>query len=128
MRIYPAIILNEPYISQVYYGIKTVETRMRRLSQLTGDVVFCCDKGILKGSTFAGKAVCLVNVGEMRAMTDHDAKAACIENAPGRIAYPLSNLRHFSYMFDVKDYAVTRNWQGIFQLQVPDFVEIINLK
>lgn len=119
-----AIILNEPYANFVKQGIKTIETRMRNLSKLKGDIVICCDKGKSKGSYNAGKAICIVKSEGARAMVDQDATAACIGNVPGRYAYPLSDLRHFSYDFNFVDYAVTKNWQGIFQIRIPDFVEI----
>lgn len=119
-----AIILNEPYANFVKQGIKTIETRMRNLSKLKGDIVICCDKGKSKGSYNSGKAICIVKSEGARAMVDQDATAACIGNAPGRYAYPLSDLRHFSYDFNFVDYAVTKNWQGIFQIRIPDFVEI----
>jgi hypothetical protein len=125
-RVYNAIILNEPYADWVKTGKKTIETRMRRLN-LKGDTVFCCDKGLSKGSKNAGKAICLVEVLDSRPMEDEDAEAACIENIPGRVAFPLTNLRHFSYDFNFTDYAITRNWQGVFKIRIPDFVQIIKL-
>lgn len=125
MRVYNAIVLNEPYAGYVKEGKKTIETRMRNLSKLVGDIIICCDKGKSKDSPNAGKAICIVNSEGGRPMKDEDAEAACIQNIPGRIAYPLKDLRHFSYEFNFIDYAVTKNWQGIFQLQIPDFVEII---
>jgi hypothetical protein len=124
-RIYNAIILNEPYASKVKDWVKTVETRMRNLSKLVGDIVICCDNGKSAGSPNAGKAICIVNSEGARVMVDEDAEAACIENVHGRYAYPLSDLRHFSYDFKFTDYAITKNWQGIFQIRIPDFVEII---
>jgi len=130
-REYNAIILNEPYANYVKQGKKIIETRMRRLSKLYGDIVICCDKGKSKGWKNYGKAICIVNVMGARPMEDRDAEAACIENAPGRYAYPLQNLRHFSYDFNFTDYVVLEpgkknaNWQGVFKIRIPDFVEII---
>ena len=100
---------------------ETIETRMRRFSHL-GDIIICCDKGKSAGSKNAGKAICLVNIVECRTMTEDDVEAACIECVPGRKAYPLKDLRHFNYNFNFTDYAVTKNWQGIFMLRIPDFV------
>ena len=122
-RIYDAVILNEPYLEWVKRRKKTIETRMRRLN-LSGDTIFCCDKGRSAGSKNAGKAVCMAFVEPCRPMTDEDMEAACIENVPGRMAFPLSNLRHFSYDFNFIDYAITKNWQGVFKLKIPEFVTI----
>src|ERR1051326_8653104 len=91
-RIYPAIILNEPYADWVKKGKKKIETRTRLLTKLVGDVVFCCDKGKSKNSENAGNALCIVSVESGRLMRDKDQEDACIENAIGRYAYPLSNL------------------------------------
>lgn len=124
-RVYNAIILNEPYASKVKERIKTIETRMRRLSKLVGDIVICCDKGKSAGSQNAGKALCIVTSEGARIMTDDDEKAACIECVSGRYAYPLKDWRYFSYDFKFTDYAITKNWQGIFQIRIPDFVTII---
>lgn len=104
--------------------IDLIETRMRILSQLKGEVIICCDKGKSKDSPNAGKAICMVHSEGARVMTDDDVKAACIGNIPGRYAYPLHGLRHFSSEFNFTDYAVTKNWQGIFKLRVPDSVMI----
>lgn len=124
IRIYPAIILNEPYAGLVKDRVKTIETRMRRFSH-RGDIIICCDKGKSADSPNAGKALCIVDVYDVRPMRDEDAAAACIDNVPGRYAYLLKDWRHFSYDFLIKDYAVTKNWQGIFQLRIPDFVQIL---
>lgn len=121
-RIVRALVLNEPYASKVMQGIKTLETRMKKFSY-TGDLVICM--GNENDSECAGKAICMVHFGEGRPMKDEDAEAACIENAPGRIAYPLTDLRHFSYNFKFTDYAVMKNYQGIFSVRIPDFVTII---
>lgn len=131
MRVYWALILNEPFAGWVKEGKKTIETRMRLMSKLVGDVVICCDKGKSVGSPNFGKALCIVSVAHGRPMIDEHIKYACIENAPGRYAYPLSNRRLFSYDFNFSDYAIIQpgkrnaNWQGLFQLRIPDFVTII---
>ena len=122
-RIYNAIILNEPYAQYVKEQKKTIETRMKAF-KYRGDIIICCDKGKSKHSPNAGKALCIVEIYEVRKMQDKDATAACIENAPGRYAYLLRNWRYFSYEFQFVPNAVTKNWQGIFELRVPDFVTI----
>jgi hypothetical protein len=123
-RTYNAIILNEPYADKVKQRIKTIETRMKRLN-LIGELIICCDKGKSKHSKNAGKALCIVTVTECRSMTESDQVAACIECVPGRIAFPLTNWRYFSYEFSFTDYKVGGSCQSIFQLRIPDFVEII---
>jgi hypothetical protein len=120
--IIPALILNEPYASKVFEGIKTIETRMRKFSY-TGDLVICMGKQ--NNHWLAGKALCIVHFGEGRLMEDKDADAACIGNAPGRIAYDLNNRRLFSYNFKTSDYSVKKNYQGMFSVRIPDFVTII---
>jgi hypothetical protein len=125
-RIYRAIILNEPYASMVKGGKKTIETRMRFLHKLVGDVIFCCDGGKSKHSQWAGRAMCLLTVDAGRSMKDEDAERACIENAPKRIAYPLSNLRELSYNFEFSKYKVSGDFRGVFTVKLPSFVEIID--
>jgi hypothetical protein len=122
-RIYNAIILNEPYADRVKQRIKTIETRMKRIIPI-GDIIICCDKGKSASSKNAGNALCIVHVDDRRLMTQEDETAACIECVPGRIAFPLSNWRYFSYDFKFTDYKVGGSYQSIFQLRIPDFVEI----
>lgn len=120
-----ALVLNDypgkHYATWVKEGIKTLETR-GKLFSYTGDLVICC--GNKSVTPNAGKALCIVHFGKGRPMEDDDAVAACIENAPGRFAYPLTDLRHFSYDFKFTDYAVKKNYQGIFSVTIPDFVQI----
>ncbi len=120
-----AIVLNDypgkHYASWVAEGLKTIETRSR-LFNFTGDMVICC--GAKSVTENAGNALCIVHFEKGRPMLDSDAEAACIENAPGRIAYPLNNLRNLSYKFKFTDYAVKKNYQGIFSVRIPDFVKI----
>lgn len=121
-----ALVLNDypekHYATWVKDGIKTLETRGKKFSY-TGDLVICCGNKSVTNN--AGKALCIVHFGEGRPMVDEDANSACIENAPGRIVYPLTDLRHFSYDFKFTDYAVKKNFQGIFSVKIPDFVKIL---
>lgn len=124
--IIPAIVLNDypekHYATWVKEGKKLIETRSRAFTY-TGDIVICCgNKSVTKN---AGKALCIVHLGKARKMTDEDAEKACIENAPDRIAYDLTDLRHFDYEFKFTDYAVQKNYQGIFSVKIPPFVNII---
>jgi len=122
----PALILNDypgaHYATWVQEGKKTLETRMRRFSHI-GDLVICCGgKSVTEN---AGKALCVVHFGEGRAMVKDDEKGACIENVPGRIVYPLTNLRYFSRQFEFAPNAVKKNFQGIFSIQIPTEIKII---
>lgn len=125
--IIPALVLNDypekHYATWVKERRKLLETRMRKFTYV-GDLVICCGAKSVTGN--AGKALCIVHFGEGRPMEDSDEKDACIENAVGRIVFPLTNLRHFSYDFKFTDYAVKKNYQGIFSVSIPDFVTIIN--
>lgn len=123
-RIFKALILNEPYAQWVKEGVKLIETRMKRFSH-RGDLVICCDKGKSKKSINAGKALCIVNLWKVRMMRDADEKAACIGNARGRFAYLLKEWRCFSDEFNFVENAVTRNWQGLFEVRIPDHIQII---
>lgn len=122
----PAIVLNDypgkHYATWVEEAKKLIETRGKYFSY-TGDIVICC--GAKSVTPNAGKALCVVHLGKARPMQDEDAEKACIENAPGRVAYDLTDLRHFSYKFKFTDYAVKKNYQGIFSVRIPDFVTIV---
>lgn len=98
MRVYNAIVLlDEPggrhFATWVEKQIKTIETRMRDIIP-AGDIVICCSAGSMTANRT--KALCIVNAAEGRTMTDADETAACIETAPGRVAYDLSEWRYFS--------------------------------
>lgn len=123
--ILPAIILNEPYATKVMTGEKTIETRMR-LFKFTGDILICCDKEKSKDSPNAGKALCIVQWNQGVPMTEEHEQGACIESVPGRYAFPLTNRRLLSYNFLISHYVVTKNFQGIFEVRIPDFVTIIS--
>jgi hypothetical protein len=120
-----AIVLNDypgnHYASWVMQGLKRIETRSR-LFNFTGDILICC--GAKSVTSAAGKALCIVHMDKGRPMVDEDAGAACIGNAPGRIAYPLTKLRTLSYNFKFTDYSVKKNYQGIFSVRIPDFVNV----
>lgn len=127
MNTYDAIVLNdyggkENYATFVHDGLKTLETRMKMFN-FKGDTIICCgNKSVTK---YAGLAICIVHFGKGRPMTDEDAKAAMIHNSPGRIVYPLTNLRHFSKKFMFSKRKVSGSFQGIFQITIPDGIEII---
>lgn len=122
--ILPALVLNDyegkHFATWVEEGIKTIETRTGRRFTHTGDLLICC--GAKSVTANAGKALCVVNFGKVRKMQDEDEKAACIENHPKRYAHDLTELRKLSYKFKFTDYAVKKNYQGIFSVRIPSFV------
>ncbi len=121
----PAIVLNDypgkHYATWVKEGKKIIETRGKSFTY-TGDIVICC--GAKSVTASKGRALCIVHLGKARPMEDEDAEGACIENAPGRIAYDLTNLRYFSRDFTFSKQAVKKNFQGIFSVKIPDDVTI----
>ena len=127
IEVIPALVLNDypgaHYATMVKDGIKTLETRMRMFTY-TGDLLICC--GGKSVTNNAGKALCVVHFGKGRPMTDEDVNAACIENAPKRIVYPLTNLRHLNIDFEFSKHAVKKNFQGIFSVRIPAYVLIFH--
>lgn len=125
-RIYKAIVLvDEPggphYATWVEEQKKTIETRMRNIIP-EGDIVICCgSKSMTKNRL---KALCIVHVSKGRPMTPEDEKAACIESIPGRIAFQLSQWRYFNYKFEFSKHMVGGSFQGIFDIKIPDSIEI----
>lgn len=125
-RIYKALILNDypgaKYADLVYKQIKTIETRYRRTVH-RGDMVICCGKTNSVGIN-AGKALCIVNLYDCRPMTPEDEKGACIKYDPKLFAWPIKDWRYFTVNFHFSDYKVRGTWQGIFDLRIPDNVNI----
>lgn len=125
-----ALVLNdygpgEDYATYVYEGIKTIETRMGRLFSHRGDLVIC--KGETKSiGENKGMALCIVNVWHGRMMRPSDVEAACIAYHPGLRSLLLKDWKYFSEMFKFTDYSLSKNYQGIFDIYIPDWVEIIS--
>lgn len=130
-RIYKALILND-YVGAHYAELvktqkKTIETRMGRLFKYRGDVVICCGK-TNSVSKNAGKALCIVNIYDGRLMLPEDEAAACIEWHPERRALLLKDWRYFNRDFEFSKLRVSGTWQGIFEIRIPDNVQILNSK
>lgn len=127
-RIYPAIVLNDyayaKYAQWVKEGKKIIETREGRMFDFTGDIIICCGKSKSVG-TNAGKAICIVNIWKVRPMKKEDEVAACIEWRGDRIAYLLKDWRYFNEDFMFSKYAIQKNFQGIFSIQLPENVYTI---
>lgn len=135
-RRYKALILNDyegaHYAQLVKEGTKPIETRMGRQFSYRGDLIICC--GATNSVTAnAGKALCIVELWKARPMKNEprEIEAACIGWDEKRRAHLLRNWRHFNYDFTFKNYVVIgegkqgANYQGIFEIELPDDVEII---
>lgn len=124
-----ALILNDygpggDYATYVYQGLKTIETRMGRLFSHRGDIIIC--KGASKSvGENKGMALCIVNIFDGRMMLKSDEKAACIEWHPERRSLLLNDWRYFSKMFRFTEHAASRNYQGIFDVVIPEDVYLI---
>jgi len=127
-RRYKGLVLNDypgkPYAQWVKEGVKTIETRMNRLFSYRGDVIICCGK-TNSDSPNAGKALCIVEIWKGRSMVKADEAAACIEWHPARKSLLLRNWRHFSYDFEFAALKVGGSWQSLFDMVIPDDVQII---
>lgn len=124
-----ALILNdyghgEDYATYVYQGVKTIETRMGRLFSHRGDLVICKGSSKSVGEN-KGMALCIVNVWHGRMMLPSDEIAACVAYHPDRRSLLLKYWKYFSEMFKFTDYSLSKNYQGIFDIHIPDWIEII---
>jgi hypothetical protein len=127
-RTYKALIINDfkhaHYAQWVKEGKKKIETRVNRKFKHRGDIVICC--GAANSVTDnAGLALCIVEVFEVDWMKPEEETAACVSFHEKRVSYHLRNWRHFSQDFEFKKLKVSGNWQGIFELQIPEGIEII---
>lgn len=127
-RIFKALILNDygalAYAEWVKTGKKPIETRMGRLFKHRGDIVICCGK-TNSTSGNAGKALCIVTITDGMPMKKEHATAACIEWHPNRKSLLLDEWRHFSRDFDYSPQYRGGSYQGIFEIELPDDIEII---
>lgn len=127
-KIYKGLILNDypdkHYAQWVKEGKKKIETRMNRLFSYRGDIIICCGE-TNSVTANAGKALCIVEIFDGRSMTESDEKDACIEWHPDRKSLLLRNWRHFSRDFTFKKHKVSGSFQSIFELTIPDDVQII---
>jgi len=125
-RIYKALILNDykdaPYADWVMRRQKTIETRYRRTAY-RGDLVICCGKTNSVGPN-AGKALCIVNLYTVRPMEPGDSEAARVIYQPHRFAWLLKDWRYFTMPFEFAPHKVRGTWQGIFDLRIPDRINI----
>ena len=128
-RIYKGLVLNDygsgqNYATYIQEGSKTIETRMNRSFSYRGDVIICCGK-TNSVTPHAGKALCIVDLWKVRNMLPGDAEAAGVSWDPKRKSLLLRNWRHFDKEFDFAPCAIQRNFQGMFDMFIPDHVKII---
>ncbi len=124
---FKALILNDypgtPYADWIKHGKKTIETRHRSFNY-KGDLVICCGKTNSVGKN-AGKALCIVELWKIRPMKKSDETAAGVKYNPEIKSFMLRNWRHFSRDFEFSPQRISGAWQSIFEITIPDDVEII---
>ena len=127
-RKFKALVMNDypgaPYAEWIKTGEKTIETRNRSFNY-RGDLVICCGKTNSVGKN-AGKALCIVELFDVREMIKSDEAAAGLKCRPGIKSFLFRNWRHFSRDFDFAPERTSGAWQSIFEITIPDDVEIIN--
>jgi hypothetical protein len=94
-----AISLKQPWANLVASGKKTIETR-KWATKYRGDLVICSSKSP-KIEPY-GKALCVVELYDIKPMTKSDEKKACIKVYPKANAWYLRNLRKISRPIPVK--------------------------
>lgn len=127
-KIYKGLVVNDykntPYATWIKEGVKTIETRMNRSFSFRGDVIICCGKTNSIGPN-AGKALCIVEIYAGGNMQPEHAEASCIEYHPKRKVLLLRNWRYFSRDFEFSKMAIQKNFQGMFDMKIPEGIEII---
>lgn len=108
--IYKAISLKQPWANLVASGKKTIETR-KWVTKYRGDLVICSSQNP-KIEPY-GKALCIVELYDVRAMTKKDEVKACIKLYPKAQAWLLRNLRPINPPITVK------GTLSIFDLKLP---------
>lgn len=97
--IYKAICLKQPWANLVASGKKTLETR-KWATKYRGDLVICSSQNP-KIEPY-GKALCIVELYDVKPMTKMDEKRACIKLYPRAQAWCLRNLRLITPPIPVK--------------------------
>lgn len=104
-----AISLKQPWANLVADGKKTIETR-KWSTKYRGDLIICSSQNP-KIKPY-GKALCIVELYDVRPMTRTDEKKAHIKFYPGAYAWMLRNLRKIDPPIPVKGSL------GIFDLKI----------
>lgn len=94
-----AISLKQPWANLVASGKKTIETR-KWSTNYRGDLVICSSQNP-KIEPY-GKALCIVELYDVKPMAKADEKKASIKLYPGAYAWLLRNLRPISPPIPVK--------------------------
>jgi hypothetical protein len=105
-----AISLKQPWANLVASGAKTIETR-RWSTNYRGDLVICSSQS--PKIELYGKALCIVELYDIKPMEAKHEKKACIKVYPKAKAWFLRNLRPISPPIPVKGSL------GIFDLKLP---------
>ncbi len=98
-KVWKALSLKQPWANLVASGKKTIETR-KWSTKYRGDLVICSSKN--PKIEPAGFALCIVELYDIRMMTRHDAKDACVEVYPNAQSWFLRNLRKIDPPISVK--------------------------
>jgi hypothetical protein len=127
-RIYKALVLNDmpgtPWATWMEQGLKTIETRWFQFKH-RGDLVICC--GNSSKTPNAGLAVCMVNVFDAKPLRLEDEAAAMIAAEPGRWGHHTNELRHFNRKFKFAPQKVRGSFQSMFDIVLPEDVQIVRL-
>jgi len=108
--LYKAISLQQPWANLVATGKKTIETR-KWSTNYRGDLVICSSQNP-KIEPY-GKALCIVELYDVKPMTKEHEKEACIQVYPKAHAWFLRNLRPINPPIPVKGAL------SIFNLELP---------
>jgi len=108
--IHKAISLKQPWANLVASGAKTIETR-KWSTNYRGDLVICSSQNP-KIEPY-GKALCIVELYDIKPMTKEHEKKACIKAYSKANAWFLRNLRKIDTPIPVKGSL------GIFDLKLP---------
>lgn len=109
-----AISLKQPWANLIRDGKKRIETRKWN-THYRGDLIICSSAN--PKIEPAGYALCIVELYDVRMMTEEDEEAACYEIYPNAHAWLLRNLRLIQPIFPVKGQL------NIFSLEIPEYVE-----
>ncbi len=90
MYTYKAISLKQPWASLIADGTKTIETRKWK-TNYRGDIVVCSSQHP-KIEPW-GKALCVIELYDIRPMTKEDQVAACYELYDGAYSWLFKNVR-----------------------------------
>lgn len=98
-KTWKAISLKQPWANLVASGKKTIETR-KWSTKYRGDLVICSSQNP-KIEPY-GKALCIVELYDVRPMEKNDEKKACIKIYPKAQAWLLRNIRKIDPSIPVK--------------------------